>query len=164
MMMRNPEILHALLAHLTDALAEYVCYQIESGAQVVQLFDSWAHHLSPGQFEEFSMPYAQRVIDAVKAKYPDTPLIFHANGGRCGGGGFVGWGYMENTQASMYTVQTLYMHMHVHKTQHRTSLSSCPPPPSMPTFTFTIHIHPPTHRCRQVAGYAGIMSCRCGGP
>ena len=49
--------------------------------QVVQLFDSWAHHLSPAQFAEFSLPYAQRVVDGVKAKYPNTPLIFHANGG-----------------------------------------------------------------------------------
>jgi uroporphyrinogen decarboxylase len=48
---------------------------------VVQLFDSWAHHLSPAQFSEFSMPYAQRVMDLVKAKHPEVPLIFHANGG-----------------------------------------------------------------------------------
>lgn len=47
----------------------------------MQLFDSWAHHLSPQQFREFSLPYAQRVIDGVKAQHPDTPLIFHANGG-----------------------------------------------------------------------------------
>ena len=81
MMMNNPVLLHAVLSHLADELADYVCYQIESGAQVVQLFDSWAHHLSPEQFAEFSAPYAQRIIDHVKAKYPDTPLIFHANGG-----------------------------------------------------------------------------------
>jgi uroporphyrinogen-III decarboxylase len=49
--------------------------------QVVQLFDSWAHHLTPEQFAEFSMPYAERVIAKVKAKHPDVPLIFHANGG-----------------------------------------------------------------------------------
>lgn len=49
--------------------------------QVVQLFDSWAHHLSPEQFREFSLPYAQRVIDGVRARHPATPLIFHANGG-----------------------------------------------------------------------------------
>ena len=81
MMMNNPALLHAVLSHLADQLADYVCYQIESGAQVVQLFDSWAHHLSPEQFAEFSAPYAQRIITSVKAKYPDTPLIFHANGG-----------------------------------------------------------------------------------
>ncbi len=51
------------------------------GAQVVQLFDSWAHHLSPDQFAEFSLPYAERVITAVRAAHPDVPLIFHANGG-----------------------------------------------------------------------------------
>ena len=55
--------------------------QWSRGSQVVQLFDSWAHHLSPAQFSEFSLPYAQRVIDGVRAKYPDTPLMFHANGG-----------------------------------------------------------------------------------
>ncbi len=50
--------------------------------QVVQLFDSWAHVLSPHQFAEFSLPYAQRLIDGVRAKRPRTPLIFHANGGK----------------------------------------------------------------------------------
>lgn len=49
--------------------------------QVVQLFDSWAHHLSPAQFREFSLPYAQRIIAEVKVVHPNTPLIFHANGG-----------------------------------------------------------------------------------
>ena len=50
-------------------------------SQVVQIFDSWAHHLSPAQFAEFSMPYAEQIIQAVKEQHPDTPLIFHANGG-----------------------------------------------------------------------------------
>jgi uroporphyrinogen decarboxylase len=81
MMTKNPEILHAFLAHLAEALGVYVCHQIDSGAQVVQLFDSWAHHLSPQQFEEFSHPYNERVMEIVRAKYPNTPLIFHANGG-----------------------------------------------------------------------------------
>ena len=81
MMMNNPELLHSVLSHLAEHLSQYVCYQIESGAQVVQLFDSWAHHLSPEQFSEFSMPYAERIIQNVKSKYPEVPLIFHANGG-----------------------------------------------------------------------------------
>jgi hypothetical protein len=49
--------------------------------QVVQLFDSWAHHLSPAQFQEFSLPYANRLIAGVRARHPDVPIIFHANGG-----------------------------------------------------------------------------------
>jgi uroporphyrinogen decarboxylase len=80
-MTQDPETLHAYLAHLAEALGVYVCHQIDCGAQVVQIFDSWAHHLSPQQFLEFSHPYNERVIEIVKAKYPDTPLIFHANGG-----------------------------------------------------------------------------------
>ena len=80
-MTQDPATLHAYLSHLADALAVYVCHQIDCGAQVVQLFDSWAHHLSPQQFLEFSHPYNERIIATVKAKYPDTPLIFHANGG-----------------------------------------------------------------------------------
>lgn len=47
---------------------------------MVQLFDSWAHHLSPEQFAEFSLPYSERIIAAVRARYPHVPLIFHANG------------------------------------------------------------------------------------
>lgn len=81
MMYQNPEILHALLDHLTDSLIAYCGYQIEAGAQIIQLFDSWAHHLSPEQSDEFSMPYAERIIAAVRAKYPAVPIVFHANGG-----------------------------------------------------------------------------------
>jgi len=80
-MLNNPQMLHALLHHLTEALIVYASYQIESGAQVIQLFDSWAHHLSPQQFVEFSLPYADRLAAALKAKYPQVPVIFHANGG-----------------------------------------------------------------------------------
>ncbi len=80
LMNQQPAVLHALLAHLAENLGVYACHQIECGAQVVQLFDSWAHHLSPGQFAEFSLPYAERVMAIVRAKHPNVPLIFHANG------------------------------------------------------------------------------------
>jgi uroporphyrinogen decarboxylase len=80
-MMTDPAMLHGILDKMATALVAYVKYQIRSGAQVVQIFDSWAHHLSPAQFAEFSMPYAQRVIDEVRLDYADVPLIFHANGG-----------------------------------------------------------------------------------
>ena len=80
-MTQDPETLHAFLSKLADALGVYVCHQIDSGAQVVQIFDSWAHHLSPQQFLEFSHPYNERIIAYVKERHPETPLIFHANGG-----------------------------------------------------------------------------------
>ena len=80
-MMNSPGILHAFLDHLTTAIARYICYQIDAGAQIVQLFDSWSHHLSPEQFDEFSMPYSEKVMSLVRQTHPGTPLIFHANGG-----------------------------------------------------------------------------------
>lgn len=86
-MFNQPAVLHAFLEHLTNALITYCCYQIEAGAQVVQLFDSWAHHLSPQQFAEFSLPYANRVVEGVRAKHPHVPLIYHANGGEALGAG-----------------------------------------------------------------------------
>ena len=55
----------------------------------MQLFDSWAHHLSPEQFSIYSLPYAERLTAALKAKYPHVPVLFHANGGGCAGGGRV---------------------------------------------------------------------------
>ena len=76
----QPEILHKFLAKLADSIAIYVRYQIDSGAQVVQMFDSWAGHLSPQDYEQFALPYQKRVFEQVKATHPDTPLILYING------------------------------------------------------------------------------------
>ena len=80
MAFQEPALLHQLLAHLADAIATYVRYQIDSGAQVVQLFDSWAGQLSPIDYDNFAAPYQKRVIDQVKATHPDTPLILYISG------------------------------------------------------------------------------------
>ncbi|HEY9907759.1 MAG TPA: uroporphyrinogen decarboxylase [Thermosynechococcaceae cyanobacterium] len=76
----EPEILHAFLGKLADAIATYACYQIDSGAQIIQLFDSWAGQLSPIDYDTFALPYQQRVVQQVKAQHPDTPLILYING------------------------------------------------------------------------------------
>jgi len=44
----------SLLDKLTDALGDYACYQIECGAQVLQIFESWSHHLSEEQWKAFA--------------------------------------------------------------------------------------------------------------
>ena len=75
----QPAMLHQLLGKLADAIARYACYQIESGAQVVQLFDSWAGQLNPADFKTFSLPYLQKVVNQVKAAHPETPLILYIN-------------------------------------------------------------------------------------
>jgi len=73
-------VLHALLGKIADAIAKYACHQIECGAQVIQMFDSWAGQLSPQDYEVFALPYQKRVFEQVKAKHPDTPLILLVTG------------------------------------------------------------------------------------
>ncbi|MBU6229528.1 MAG: uroporphyrinogen decarboxylase [Cyanobacteria bacterium REEB459] len=76
----EPAMLHSLLAKLADNIATYVRYQIDCGAQVVQLFDSWAGQLSPIDYRSFALPYQQRVVQQVKQTHPDTPLILYISG------------------------------------------------------------------------------------
>ena len=76
----KPSLLHQFLSKLAEAIATYVCYQIDCGAQVVQMFDSWAGQLSPQDYEVFALPYQQQVVQQVKAVHPDTPLILYISG------------------------------------------------------------------------------------
>lgn len=66
---------------LGTMIGRYGCHQIECGAQVIQVFESWAHQLSPTDFEMFAKPAAQKAIRIMKEKYPDVPVIYFANGG-----------------------------------------------------------------------------------
>ncbi len=76
----EPAMLHQFLSKLADAIATYVRYQIDCGAQVVQMFDSWAGELSPQDYETFALPYQQQVVRQVKETHPDTPLILYISG------------------------------------------------------------------------------------
>lgn len=69
------------LDKLAQMIGDYACYQIENGAQVIQVFESWAHQLSPSGFETFAKPAAQKAISIMKERYPDVPVIYFANGG-----------------------------------------------------------------------------------
>jgi uroporphyrinogen decarboxylase len=76
----EPAMLHQLLSKLADAIAVYVRYQIDAGAQVVQMFDSWAGQLSPQDYETFALPYQKQVFEQVKQTHPETPLILLVTG------------------------------------------------------------------------------------
>ncbi|HBY78492.1 MAG TPA: uroporphyrinogen decarboxylase [Cyanobacteria bacterium UBA11148] len=76
----EPAMLHQFLGLLADAIAVYVRYQIDNGAQVVQMFDSWAGQLSPQDYDTFALPYQQRVVQQVRETHPDTPLILYISG------------------------------------------------------------------------------------
>lgn len=76
----DPQLLDGMLSRLADAMAEYMCYQIEAGAQAVQVFDSWGGQLPPREWDRWSGPYLKRMISAVKARHPRVPLTLYANG------------------------------------------------------------------------------------
>jgi uroporphyrinogen decarboxylase len=80
MAFKESAMLHQFLSKIADAIATYVCYQIDCGAQIVQLFDSWAGELSPQDYEIFALPYQQQVVKKVKETHPDTPLILYISG------------------------------------------------------------------------------------
>ncbi|MBD2136873.1 uroporphyrinogen decarboxylase [Anabaena sp. FACHB-1237] len=76
----DPSILHQLLKKFAESIAVYVRYQIDCGAQVVQMFDSWAGQLSPQDYDTFAVPYQKMVFDLVKQTHPNTPLILLVTG------------------------------------------------------------------------------------
>jgi uroporphyrinogen decarboxylase len=78
----DPTFAHALLQQITDTTITYLKAQIRAGADLVQLFDSWAGILSPAQYEAFSLPYIRQICDALKAdpQVGHTPITVFAKG------------------------------------------------------------------------------------
>ncbi|EPX77902.1 uroporphyrinogen decarboxylase [Litoreibacter arenae] len=71
----QPEVFDALINLLTDATIEYLSAQIDAGAEVVKLFDSWAGSLSGEAFQKYALAPTAKIIKALKARHPDTPII-----------------------------------------------------------------------------------------
>jgi uroporphyrinogen decarboxylase len=78
LMYREPRVWHALLEKLTDTFAAYAVAQARMGADVVQLFDSWAGALSVADYEEFVAPWSARILAALVAH--GTPAIHFGTG------------------------------------------------------------------------------------
>ncbi|MFT4032466.1 MAG: uroporphyrinogen decarboxylase [Siphonobacter sp.] len=68
----EPELSHRLLQKITDTTLSYLQAQVAAGANLVQLFDSWAGILSPQQYREFSLPYIDQICNALQALVPVT--------------------------------------------------------------------------------------------
>ena len=77
MMWNEPKLLHTMLEKLAANIGEYANHQIECGAQVIQVFDSWAGSLSPEDYDLFALPYQKMVVKAIKDKNPNTPVIIY---------------------------------------------------------------------------------------
>jgi len=77
---KYPKDSHALLQAITDVLIDYVIAQVDSGAQLIQVFDSWAGLLSPRAFNEFALPYLKQVAEALGRERPEVPKTVFAKG------------------------------------------------------------------------------------
>lgn len=82
---KYPSESKALLKRIAELCAEYLAYQVEAGAQIVQVFDSWAGELSPSSFKEFSLPYLRMISGQLRAKLTDmnleqVPMVVFAKG------------------------------------------------------------------------------------
>ena len=65
----------ALIDRITEATVLYLSAQIQAGAEVVKLFDSWAGSLKGRDFDDFAVAPVARIIAALKALHPGIPVI-----------------------------------------------------------------------------------------
>ena len=70
----------ALIERLVVESIDYLGAQIEAGAQVVQIFDSWAGDLIGEQLREFVLEPVGRIVAGVQERFPLTPVIVFARG------------------------------------------------------------------------------------
>jgi uroporphyrinogen decarboxylase len=71
----DPGKMAAMLDIVSSVTVDYLSRQIEAGVDAVQLFDSWAGSLAPDQFERHVIARTAWIVDQLKARHPDTPII-----------------------------------------------------------------------------------------
>ncbi|WP_347158580.1 uroporphyrinogen decarboxylase [Pontibacter chitinilyticus] len=72
----NPRLAHQLLRMITDTTIAYLQAQVEAGANLIQVFDSWAGILSPAQYRVFALPYISEICNAIT----EVPVTVFAKG------------------------------------------------------------------------------------
>ena len=71
----DPATFDALINLLTDATIEYLSKQVEAGAEVVKIFDSWAGSLKGGAFDRYALEPAKKITQEMKKRFPGLPVI-----------------------------------------------------------------------------------------
>lgn len=79
LMWTQPKLVEEILDLITAVIGDYLVEQVRSGADAVQLFDTWGGLLHPRDFEVFALPYARRIFDQVSAE-TGAPTIYYVNG------------------------------------------------------------------------------------
>jgi uroporphyrinogen decarboxylase len=83
MLYDRPDLLHRILQVNADAVTAYLKAQVQAGAQALMIFDTWGGSLSHGAYHEFSLPYMQKIVVALRADATtkNIPLILFTKGG-----------------------------------------------------------------------------------
>lgn len=68
----EPRLAHMLLEKITESTIHYLKAQVKAGADMLQIFDSWAGILSPAQYREFALPYISDICNALHGVVPIT--------------------------------------------------------------------------------------------
>ncbi|WP_299882341.1 uroporphyrinogen decarboxylase [uncultured Sulfitobacter sp.] len=76
----NRAVFDALLERITEATIHYLSAQIEAGAEVVKIFDSWAGSLQGADFDDYSLKPMRQITQAIKEKHPGIPVIAFPRG------------------------------------------------------------------------------------
>jgi uroporphyrinogen decarboxylase len=71
----DPGAFQAIVDAISDLTVEYLSRQIECGVEAVQLFDSWSGSLAPAQFERWVIAPTVKIVAALRARHPGTPII-----------------------------------------------------------------------------------------
>lgn len=74
-MYQEPKAWNVLMTKLSNAIISYLDFQIQSGVQVIQLFDSWAGYLSVADYQQYVLPYSKCIFGTLKSSHPTVPLI-----------------------------------------------------------------------------------------
>jgi len=71
----NRAVFSQIIDLLTQSTIEYLAAQIDAGAEVVKIFDSWAGSLTGQDFHDFALEPARKITAAIKSRYPSVPVI-----------------------------------------------------------------------------------------
>jgi len=72
---RHPEAFQEIIDALVENSIHYLVGQLKAGADVLQIFDTWAGVLPPREFQRWSIEPTRRIVAGVRAKVPDAKII-----------------------------------------------------------------------------------------
>lgn len=71
----DPQRFHSIVDRIEEVTFEYLCGQVDAGAEALQLFDSWSGSLAPAEFERWVIAPTARLTARLRSKYPHLPVI-----------------------------------------------------------------------------------------